>query len=208
MSTWQIARRQVAIAGRVTDGVSGKPLSGVHVTIVTMPPLFKNKLEVAALQYGNRWATMTERADKTQTRHDGLFYFLDLPDGKYGLSASLSSPGKRYSKADEAVVVARDAKGGMKLTFTNFVLQQTMLKGKVTCPGHKTGVAMAEVRVKGSGERAFSDVQGQYLLAGIEPGKRTVLVFAQGYREAEQAVTIAGPGESQTLNFALAKEGG
>lgn len=208
MSTWQIARHKVAIAGRVTDGVSGKLLSGVQVTIVSMPSLLKKRLDIAAVQYGDSWVTMTERADKTLTRHDGLFYFLDLPDGKYGLSASLSRPGMRYSKADEKVTVSRDAKGTMELGFVNLVLQQTLLKGKITGPGHKTGIPMAEVRVKGSGERAFSDAHGQYLLTGIESGKRTVLVSAQGYRETSQAVTIAAPGESQTVNFVLTKESG
>ena len=207
MSGWQVTRRQVALAGRVVDGVNGKPLAGARVTIVTMPSLFKKKLEIDAIRYGKQWAAMNERADRTHTREDGLFYFLDLPDGKFGLSVSLSRPGMRYGPAEETASVARDAKGGIaKLVFMDLVLHPTVLKGRITGTGHKSGIAMAEVRVKGSGEHTFSDAQGQYLLPGIEPGKRTVLVFAQGYRDISHAVTIAKVGESQTLNFTLTKE--
>jgi hypothetical protein len=173
-----------------------------------MPPSFKRKLETAAIQYGKRWEAMTERPDRTQTRENGLFYFLDLPDGKYRLGATLPGAGARCDKADVEVTVSREDKGSRKFDFLNLALPQTVLKGKVTGPNHKTGIAMAEVRLKGSGEHAFSDLQGQYLLSGIEPGKRTVLVFARGYREASQAVTISEAGEPQTLNFTLAKENG
>lgn len=208
MIAWQIARHQVAIAGWVSDGETGKPVSGAEVTITEMPAAFKKRLQGSALQHGKRWTAMVERPDRTQTRADGLFYFLDLPDGTYTLSASCTSTGKRYGTARETATVSRDGKANIKMASVNFVLRPTTIKGKITGPGHKTVVVMAEVRVKGSGERAFSDAQGQYVLAGIEPGKRTVLVFAQGYRPASQPVTLEHPGALGTLNFALAREGG
>ena len=219
MIAWQIARHQVAIAGHVTDGESGKPLSRVEVSITEMPVEFKRKLEGASLQYGNRWATMTERADKTLSGADGLFYFLDLSNGKYTLRATLPSSGKRYGSAQETATVSRDAKGNIKMASLKFILRPTTIKGRITGPVHKNGVVMAEVRVKGSGERAFSDAQGQYVLAGIEPGKRTVLVFAQGYRqpdpnkpraapEAEKIVPLEKPGIVETANFTLVREAG
>jgi hypothetical protein len=206
MTNWVIAKHQVGIAGRVTDGVTGKPLSGIRVMISAMPPLFKRRLDIVALQYRNDWEMMQERADRTLTRRDGLFYFLDLPDGHYGVTASVSRPGMRYGVAEQNVQVARDKKGAV--TFINMTLQPTVVKGKITGPGHKTSIAMAEARIQGSGERTFSNAQGEYLLAAIEPGKRTVQVFAQGFRSASQAVTIEGPGQAHTLNFALLKEGG
>ena len=67
---------------------------------------------------------------------------------------------------------------------------------------------MAEVRVKGSGERAFSDAQGRYLLGAVAPGKRTILVYAQGYRAVSKPVTLAAPGALETLNFSLVREAG
>ena len=206
--SWQIARHQVTIAGRVADALSGKPLSGVEVAISEKPAPFKKKLEIAAIQYAGRWAGMPERPDRTRTRNDGLFYFLDLPDGRYGLSAAFPGSGNRYGKAEATATVARDAKDDMKIDFVNFVLNQTAVKGKITGPGHKAAVTMAEVRVKGSGERAFSDAHGEYVLAGLEPGKRTLLVFAQGFRAVSQVVTLSEPGESQTVNFNLVRETG
>ena len=208
MIAWQIARHHVAISGRVTDGETGKPFSGAGVTITEMPSAFKRKLEGASLQYGNRWAVMAERADKTLSRADGLFYFLDLPNGKYTLGASLPSSGKRYGSAQETATVSRDAKGNIKMASVNFILRPTTIKGRITGPAHKNGVVMAEVRVKGSGERAFSDAHGQYVLAGLEPGKRTVLAFAQGYRPASEAVELSEPGASHTLNLVLVRDVG
>jgi hypothetical protein len=208
MIAWQVSRHHVAIAGRVTDGETGKRVGRVEVTITEMPPAFKRKLEGASMQYGNRWTAMVERPDKTLTRADGLFYFLDLPDGKYTLGASLPSSGKRYGTAQETATVSRDAKGNIKMASVNVILRPTTIKGRITGPAHKNGVVMAEVRVKGSGERAFSDEQGHYVLAGLEPGKRTVLAFAQGYRPASEAVELREPGASHTLNLVLVREAG
>jgi hypothetical protein len=206
MIAWQVARHRAGIAGRVTDAETGKPIAKVAVTMAEMPAAFKRTLRNASIQYGNRWPTMVERPDKTMTRTDGLFYFLDLPGGKYTLSASLPGSGKRYGSAQ--ATVTHDAQGNLKVAMVSVALQPTTVKGKVTGPGHKNGVPMAEVRVKGSGERAFSDTQGHYVLAGIEPGKRTIIVFAQGYQPASHPVLLGQPGALETLNFALVREAG
>lgn len=208
MSDWQIARHRVAIAGRVLDAGTGKPVADAAVSISAMPAAFEKKLAIALLAYEDRWNTMLERPDRTRTRDDGLFYFLDLPDGKYNLSASIPSYGKRYGTVQQPAVVSRDGKGDTKIAFVNLKLQPTAVKGKITGPGHKAGVALAEVRVKGSGERTFTDAQGQYTVTGIEPGKRVLLVSAQGYRSESQPVTLGDPGTSQTLNFSLTRESG
>jgi hypothetical protein len=204
----QVARHRVAIAGRVADGESGKPVEEAEVRVTEMPAAFKKSLELAALQYGKQWPLMIDRPDKTWTRADGLFYFLDLPNGKYSLRASLPNQRKRYGVAHEKATVSRDANGEVKVAWINLGLHPTTVKGKVTGTHHKNGVVMAEIRVKGSGERAFSDAEGQYVLSAIEPGKRTVLVLAQGYRPASKSVTLAQPGALETLNFALVREGG
>jgi hypothetical protein len=207
VSEWQIARHRVAIAGRVLDAGMGKPVADAAVSL-TGPAAFQSKLALASLAYGDDWNSMPERPDRTKTREDGLFYFLDLPDGKYSLSASIPSYGSRYGTAQQVATVSRDSKGNIKAVFVNLTLQPTAVKGKVTGSGKKTAVVLAEVRVKGSGERTFTDVQGQYTVAGIEPGKRVLLVSAQGYRAVSQPVTLGEPGTSQTVDFSLTRESG
>jgi len=206
MNDWQIARHRVAIAGRVLDASTGKPVAGAVVSIPAMPEAFEKKLAIASLAYGNRWNTLPQRPDKTASREDGLFYFLDLPDGAYTLSASIPSYGNRYGSIQETAVVSRDNQGHFRIAFVTLTLQPTAVSGKVSESGHKTGVLLAEVRVKGSGERTFSDAHGQYILAGIEPGQRTIQVSAQGYKAKAQAVTIPSPGAVQTVNFSLARD--
>ena len=208
MSDWQIARHRVAIAGRVLDAATGKPVADAAVSMTAMPAAFEKKLALASLAYEDRWNTMLERPDRTRSREDGLFYFLDLPDGKYTLSASIPSYGNRYGAAQQLAAVSRNSKADTKIAFVTLKLQPTAVKGKITGPSHKAGVVLAEVRVKGSGERTFTDEQGQYAVVGIEPGKRVLVVSAQGYRSETQPVTLANPGTSQTLNFSLTRESG
>jgi len=208
MNDWQIARHRVTIAGRVLDASTEKPVADALVSITAMPEVFEKKLANASLAYGSRWNALQQRPDKARTRKDGLFYFLDLPDGNYSLSASLPGYGKRYGQAQQPAVVSRDNEGNIRAAFVALSLQPTAVSGKVTGPNHKSGVVLAEVRVKGSGERAFTDEEGLYMVAGIEPGKRMLLVSAQGYQPQSKAVTLSDAGTSQKLNFSLAQGSG
>jgi hypothetical protein len=204
-------RRQVAIAGRVIDGDTRKPLAGALVNLVgELPPAMRRLLATKERQYGARWNDMTERPDRALTAADGLFYFMDLPDGNYTIAVSLAGAGKRYGSGQGSAVVSRDAQHNVRRDFPKMFLEialrATSVQGKVNDSTRGGGVAMAEVRVQGSGEHAFSDSIGRYVLAAIEPGKRTLVVTAQGYPRVKQEVTIAGPGESVTHNFKLKRE--
>jgi len=202
---WETVRRQVAVAGRVLDARTGRLLPGALVTITAMPAAFQKKLAAKAMQYGAQWAGMADRPDRTRSRPDGSFYFLDLPDGDYKVTASLPNMGKRFSAAEVKATVSRDASGTMHIAYIDLSLQPTMVEGKVTGAGQKTGVVMAEVRVRGSGERTFSDAKGHYTLAAVEPGERTVLAIAQGYRPARQKVALKIAGATETVNFTLTR---
>jgi hypothetical protein len=204
----ELIRRAVAIAGRVLDGGTGKPLGDAEVMIMKpMPKVFEKRLEIAALPFGKRWDKMWDRPDRTRTRPDGLFYFMDLPDGEYSLQAALPSMGRRFGSSANTARVSRDAEGNIEWQFVRLVLQPTQVKGRVT-GATKEAVALARVRVKGSGERGFTDAQGYYMVAGIEPGTRTLQVSAQGYGTLYQEFTVGGPGESQELNIPLKRENG
>jgi Carboxypeptidase regulatory-like domain len=200
--TWQIVRHQVAIAGRVTDAQTGRAIGGAQVRITAAPATFTTWLTVRALQYGTRWATMAERPDQTRTAADGHFHFLDLPDGQYTLTASLPGAGSRLSTAEKQATVSRDAQGTLTMAAADIALPPTTLKGEITDrDGNR--LALVEVRVQGSGERAFSDAQGRYLLAGLEAGQHTVLVSAHGYQPVSRTAVMRPVGAVQTLNVVL-----
>ncbi|MDD5320661.1 MAG: carboxypeptidase-like regulatory domain-containing protein [Methylococcales bacterium] len=84
-SSWETIRRQVAICGRVLDE-SGERVCGVRVNIVSMPEVFLTRVSTVAGAAEKKWDDLEERLDRTATRMDGIFYFLDLPAGQYTLS--------------------------------------------------------------------------------------------------------------------------
>ena len=197
----EATRHQVALAGQVTDEQTGRAIRGVRVEITSAPSTFQEWLNERKKQYGDRWDSMNEREDRTRTVPDGHFRFIDLPDGQYTLTVSLPGVGSRYSTAQLVVIVTRDDKGNINMAQADIALPPTTIKGKISEQSAES-VPMAEVRVKGSGERVFSNSKGEYLMAGLEKGKRTVLVSAQGFKVASQTAQL-NTGAVHTLNFTL-----
>jgi len=152
---------------------------------------------------GDGWSTRAQRPDRTQTRFDGLYYFLDLPDGEYEITAFLPNCGKRYGQVTENKKVSSgEKKSGqdtLKEMFVGIVLQPTVICGRIYDAAKKTGVTMAEVRLKGSGERTFSGAKGDFTLGPIEASEkseRTLECFAQGYARKEKSrIVVAKPGQ-------------
>ncbi len=185
------------------DAGANKPLAGARVEIVDKPAAFERALALKSISRGPRWSVMAERPDRTRAAADGLFYFLDLPDGDYTLEVSVSDGGRRYGAARASAKVSRDAKGNIKLEFLEIPVQPTTLRGRVTAAGHKKGISMAEVRIEGSGERVFTAADGVYVLRPVEPGKRTILAAAPGYRQEARIATIKKPGDVVVADLAL-----
>ncbi len=202
MSPFELARHQVAVAGRVTDMRTGRAMSGAMVRIVTGPPAFMDLLAGLARRYGPAWQTRIERLDQTVTTVDGHFHFLDLPSGQYAVAVSHPQSRTRYGTRSSQVTVSRNADGTLKLTRLELTLPPTSLEGSVTRPGGQP-LPMAEVQIHGGDERAFTDAQGRYVLSPLETGKRQVVASAHGFIPVTHTVAFAAPGASKTSDFTL-----
>ena len=196
-------RYRVALAGYVTHAETGKALAGARVEMTKMPAAYALVVERMQKQVGaGAWGRMPRRLDRTETRWDGLFFFANLPDGAYKVELSLPGMGKRFGVVSKTAKVGRDKDGGWRPVWVNAALPPTLVRGSIV--GREVGVALARVRVKGSDESAFSDSEGWYVIAGIEPGKERMLtVSAQGFEVMSKPLAIAGAGGSQTVDFVL-----
>jgi len=181
---------QVAIAGAVTDAQTGAAIRQARVEITAGPAAFTDRLALLAMQYQERWATMEERIDRTRTAGDGHYHFMDLPAGDYTLGVSLPGSGTRYGVAQAEATVEREDEGKIAMATADVALPSTALKGQVS-NSDGDPVLMAEVRLKGSRDRVYSDGEGRYLLAAAEAGKHTVLVAASGYEAAREVVQLS-----------------
>src|SRR4051794_17802848 len=109
MTAREQIRRIVAIAGRVTIEATGEPAAGALVEIAGGP--------------------------STRAAPDGVFYFLDLPNGSYDVTARLPGTGARYLPETSTITVARDAQGRIPLGSHVLALAATVLTGRVRGPG-------------------------------------------------------------------------
>jgi hypothetical protein len=94
MDSIEAIRHQVAIAGQVTDALTGKSLDGARLGITAAPAAFTDFLKLRQIQFGESWERMAERPDRTNSIADGSFRLLDLPDGQYKLTAFASGRGQ------------------------------------------------------------------------------------------------------------------
>ena len=146
--------------------------------------------------------------DAAVTGADGWFHFDGLPDGRYAVEVSLPAAGSRYGTVTKKATVKQAADPTVRNVPSDLsvALPPTAVTGVVRDADGAT-VPMAELRIKGSGEKTLSDPDGAYRLGGIERGTRTVTVSARGLASAEAEVTLADSGSQATLDFALKPAG-
>ena len=178
------------------------PLGGIDVTITSGPQQFLHMIGLRERQFQNRWASLVERPDRTRTRADGHYHFLDLPDGAYTLDVSWPAMGSCFGSAEYSFSITRTPDETINRVVADIALAPTTLMGTVT-DENSDPVLMAEVLIRGSNERTFTDSDGQYLLTGLEIGTRTVLVTSKNHGNASQTVVFAQAGSAQTVNFSL-----
>lgn len=207
--TIEQARHQVAIWGVVSSAQSQAALPGLFVTIIEGPSEFMDRVDVLkTLSNAEKWARMPERPDRTTTGREGRYHFLDLPDGNYKVKASFPLRTRRYASVEAASSVTSISNKGREIAPARLDLQlpATTIEGQVTRSDDGVAVAMAEVRLTGSGERAFSNVRGDYRLIGIEYGERKLVATAEGYDVSAATVTIASEGSTEQLDILMSPQ--
>jgi hypothetical protein len=90
---WEVTRHQVAVAGRVVDGEE-KPVAGAEVTLTMLP----NQTRQKTGGVGADRQELDAPCDRTLTKSDGIFFFLDSPAGKYSVECVNSRSGLRDKK--------------------------------------------------------------------------------------------------------------
>ncbi len=116
---WEVIRRQVALCGRVVDA-QGKAFASAKVFIAAMPKEFKLRVDGAANAAGMDWGNLDERLDRTVSRTDGLFFFLDLPKGRYTVRGGDPKSG---AEGEMAVVISWAKDGTVKRVTEDLTLQ-------------------------------------------------------------------------------------
>jgi len=179
MSTVETVRHRAAICGYVSDASSGAGIAGATV-----------ELAAQGLQ--------------TQTRADGFYNFLDLPDGSYTLHATAPQLGSCYGTVTVAgVSVASDGEGRPLLDPKgNLGLRPTRLSGLVQRSDNLAPIAYADVFLRASNLKTKSDKLGQYVVSAVEAGTQTVQVSAPGFTTVSQSVSL-NAGQNTAVDFKL-----
>ena len=93
------------------------------MTITSMPEKFSTRVAAAAAAASDSWENQSQRVDRTQSRNDGFFYFMDLPSGKYDLQVTGS---RVESKTMKKLTVKQDSKGNITRAIVDLQVSKSM----------------------------------------------------------------------------------
>lgn len=109
---WEIIRRKVSIAGCIVDP-QNNPVCDARITIAAKAGKFHMQIDNVA------WENSEDRPDRTCSRADGLYFFLDLPEGRYMVNANDPRSGKI---AEKLVTVSKDEEKSGRIAQADFTL--------------------------------------------------------------------------------------
>lgn len=170
-------RHFVAIAGSVSDAITGRAIVGAIVEVVDQ--------------------------SRTLTREDGGFCFTDLPAGSYRLNISAPDFGSRYAAIDGLTILVQMVEGRPVLDSKARVqLTPTTLAGQVTRADNNQPIVGAIVQLRWSTVQTLTDKQGRYTLSGLLAGAPTIQAAAKGFSASIQKVDLTA-GQETIANFSL-----
>jgi hypothetical protein len=148
-----------SISGRVTLG--GQPAAGLLVTL------------------------SGARGGAVQTDPAGAYRFLELPPGRFTVTAAALSASPQTASA------VLDVADGAQLSAPDLAFQPLgTLHGRVTLAGAATGNAGVFVYASGTAASALSDDSGGYRLEGVPVAQTVVRATRLGYRPGEAPAQV------------------
>ena len=91
MSDFEVTRRVVCIAGKISDAADRTPVVGARVAIIRWPTPELQAL-FDRLAASKDWTLQANRPDVRLSGSDGQYIFLDLPAGNYELRVDPPDP--------------------------------------------------------------------------------------------------------------------
>jgi hypothetical protein len=169
-------RHHATVIGRVSDELTRQPIAGAEVVLTGIP-----------------------QPMRVNSRPDGLFSFLDVPEGTYSLLARWPEGLRRYGEKSGEVKVAKQQGGRQIPKSVELALAPTTIRGRILDP-EGAGIPIALVQLAGGFDSCHADREGRFVLAGIEPGKRELLISARGYKPHRKIVELSAAGEQKTVD--------
>jgi len=179
----EATEHRLAISGSVVDAFTKSFLPGVTVEMTNTPAAFQDLLASWSLAHANEFNARLERPDRTMTFSDGSFRFVDLPDGAYDVSFSMTHHSEQYGSVQKHVNVARGDDGKIVVSQVFVELPPTGIRGRVVTQkeGETIPIALARIRLSAGDLPAYTDADGKFAITGVFPGRYRMSIGARGY---------------------------
>lgn len=186
-------RHKVAIAGTTSDEISKQPIADAVVELLGQN-LHIQMSENGSFYLIDQQTGLVKLPTLLSKIQNGLFYFMDLPNGEYTLKVSAPKLEKRYERVQEKVTVPN--------LQANVQLSPTRLVGQVKRSDNNEPIAKALVKLGGSEYQTLTNDKGEYILLGIVASKPTVQVSHPKFEQSSQEVKLIA-GIEHIENFSL-----
>jgi outer membrane biosynthesis protein TonB len=171
------------ISGKVTNSVSGQPLSGVDIFVTN---------SIGSIFYGS---ATTDSSGNYQVN-------TGLTTGTYTVEAFYGSSFATYPSGVN--VIAGQTTSSINFQLNVIVIPSGTVSGKVTSSGVAIDSAYVTVQGPGGSNSNYTDSNGNYIISsGLGTGSYTVNVTATGFVSQQQTAVSVTVNQVTTINFGL-----